>query len=347
MFTLHVLFKVRDRAYPEETARLRAAAERFELAVQHARGLSTVEKPKWSLPMALGWRGHLDSTRQFCLDCCLSWPEHLLKLPADQRDCAAHCVEEIEKRISLLGSSRLADFVAQLKAIDTCMILNGQLISYVGDTDFNPKFAAAIVHDQKKWAALFEALFENRWLDSNNPRQYLNTVATTIYRRDVRPDVSGRDSQGFEHRAGSGGRIKQSDALSSEYLLLDELAEEPSEVLFERRVTEMSISALQAAAADDLRLKEYIDAIVRNPKWKRPAIWASLRWNEAEGKAVDRRYRRLRKRLRDMGAGMEWREVPTPCASASQFVYFELLQDGARGKRFGVYQHKSLEIEEK
>ena len=113
------------------------------------------------------------------------------------------------------------------------------------------------------------------------------------------------------------------------------------------RFTEKSVSALQAAAAADFRLKEYVDAIVRNPKWKRPAIWASLGWNETEGKAVDRKYRRLRKGLRDIGAGMEWREVPTPGSSASQSVYFEQLQDGTRGKMFGVYQHKPLETEEK
>jgi hypothetical protein len=64
--------------------------------------------------------------------------------------------------------------------------------------------------------------------------------------------------------------------------------------------------------------------------------------------AVDRKFRRLRKQLRDRGAGMALRQVPTPGISdANQMAYFETLYDGARGRERGVWQHKPLKIDEK
>lgn len=102
-----------------------------------------------------------------------------------------------------------------------------------------------------------------------------------------------------------------------------------------------------AAAADDPMLDEYVHALVLYPNWTKGAIWGKLGWAEREGKAVDRRYRRLRKRLKEIGAGMEWREMAEPGASASKTTYFEVLKDGTLGRQFGVIQHKPTETDEK
>jgi hypothetical protein len=49
-----------------------------------------------------------------------------------------------------------------------------------------------------------------------------------------------------------------------------------------------------------------------------------------------------------MGAGMEWREMPSPgISNASQTTYFETLLEGKRGARFGVMQHKLLKQQER
>jgi hypothetical protein len=62
---------------------------------------------------------------------------------------------------------------------------------------------------------------------------------------------------------------------------------------------------------------------------------------------VDRQFRRLRQRLKQIGAGMEWREVPSGISNASQTTYFETLLDGKRGTKFGVVQHRLLKTQEK
>jgi hypothetical protein len=126
---------------------------------------------------------------------------------------------------------------------------------------------------------------------------------------------------------------------------LEEIALTPDEALFERRFTERSVSELLKAAEDPL-LAAYVRARVRNPQWKRRDIWISLGWPEKTGKAVDRQYRRLLQRMKDLGAGMEWRVVPKPGISeGSQLTYFEVLADGTRGGAFGVHQHKLLKTD--
>jgi hypothetical protein len=108
------------------------------------------------------------------------------------------------------------------------------------------------------------------------------------------------------------------------------------------------VRALEEKAREDPLLTDYLNAVTSNPKRKRADIWRELGWNEQQGKAVDRKYRWLRKLLKAQGAEMEWREAPLPGASdASKFFRFEVLQDGAKGNRFGVYQHKSLKIKKR
>jgi hypothetical protein len=345
--TTDILIELRDGPYLEERRNVILAVQAFNEVLKSSFNETRLSPPPlrqpkvWSVSDAIAWRDHVDSTRQFCEDCCYSWPIHLNSIPMDQRSAALECVKEIRKRIPLLRSGRLADAVKQYETLDKCMILNFKVVAYLEDVPNFMQFAQAIVHSQKKWAALMEALNSSRWLDSREPRGYLNTVASIIYRRDVRPDIAGRDSQGFEHWAGPGGKVKSTDALRPECLTLEEIAETPNEAVLERRFTERSVMELQAAATQDADLKSYVDAVVKNPKRKRFDIWAELGWSKQRGEKSDRKYRRLRQRLKELGAGMEWREIPSP-RSPSQTVYFEVLKDGAKGTGFGVYQHKPL-----
>jgi hypothetical protein len=106
----------------------------------------------------------------------------------------------------------LADAPEQHDAIEKCMILNCKLGGYAGYASMVEQFAEAIVHSRKRWAAFLEALFGSKWLASRTPSAYLTRVTARIYSQ-VQPDTNGRDSRGFYHRAGPGGRIGDGDAL--------------------------------------------------------------------------------------------------------------------------------------
>ncbi|HEY7334977.1 MAG TPA: hypothetical protein VH639_08840 [Bryobacteraceae bacterium] len=348
---LNALFELRDAPNEADVERLEEAAKVFNRAMEGARGRhpSNDETELWSLDEMLAWRWALDRARWACQACCYSWRTmHLGKLPNEQRKAALSCIEQMESRVTILLSGRLADMSDQIEACKKCVVLSAQLAGYADETASIMLYAEAIVHHESRWAAFLEALISTEWLESKKSFGYLNTVTGRLYRREVRPDVSGKDSQGFDHRAGPGGRIKGSDALQSSHLKLDEVAELPDHVFLERRYTERSVSELRKVAEGDPQLREYIEAIIRNPKWKRPDVWASLGWDEKVGQRVDRRFRRLRQRLKEMGAGMEWREMPSPgISNASQTTYFETLLEGKRGARFGVMQHKLLKQQER
>ena len=116
----------------------------------------------------------------------------------------------------------------------------------------------------------------------------------------------------------------------------------PIEGLLQRKYSYQSVTELEAAAREDPETAEYVACKVRNPRWSPEAISRHLNWDEKRGKRVDRRYRRLRNRLKDLGAGMQRREyAPPPGVSDANFtMYFEELFDGSRGRKTGVWQHR-------
>jgi hypothetical protein len=368
------LFSPSDRLVLANAAQEIAMSARYEVPGEGQEPLSAED--------LLAWWDHLDKARSLCVNLCRASRAHdWSEATAPQKTTILACLEEIEKRISILWLRSLQEVGEQLDAIEKCMILGAQLAGYCGDVAVAMAFAEEITHDKRRWASFLEALVGSRWLDSDSPRAYLNRTTQTVYIKG-RPDRAGRDSQGMYHRAGQGGVTKPSDALygfnipsrgaerikksdpppTPEELAydyaprgstncshsLEEIVEKPSEPILERVFTQQSVRELEEAARKDPRLTAYIRVTASHPKWKRAAIWQSLGWNEQDGKALDRRYRRLRNRLRTQGAGMEWREIPELGVSqASQNVYFEVLQDGARGSCFGLYQHKSLKTKEK
>lgn len=296
----------------------------------------------------LTWWDCLEQMRRLFVQGCRVWrQDEWHGLGRSQKVEALRCVNEIEQRIPLLGSRKPSHMTVQKTAIQQCMILMKTIAAYLGDGQRVIRFADVIFHQPQWWAALQEAVVECEWLDKRSPIEYLGKVASIKYDQNC-PDYGGEDSQGVEHQRGAGGKIRRTDALRQLTITLEEIAEMPDQVLLERRFTQSSIGELLKAASNDAPLAKYVDAVIRNPKWKREDVWASLGLTETVGRAVDRRYRRLRKRLRDLGAGMEWRTVPQPGISeGSQFTVFQVLADGTRGAKFGVTQHKLLITSEK
>lgn len=330
-----------------------------------------------SAAAVLAWWEFLEQERKLFMDACRAGRAHDWR--TEEEAAALKCVAEIEKRIPSLNSRRLRDLTAQWNAIEKCTVLCCKIATYCGDAANAERLAELITRTKHRWAALVEALCCTRWLDSDSPLAYLNRTTQTIYRQ-VRPERAGRDSQGMVHRAGQGRATKPSDPLHGfntppsaagrakkadppptlEELTFDytpsqsavdcgslaEMVEEPSETVWCRRFTESSVRALEESAREDPLLTDYLKAVTNNPKRKRADIWRELGWSAQQGKAVDRGYRRVRKLLKAQGVGMEWLEAPG-ASDASKFFRFEVLQDGAKGNRFGVYQHKSLKIKGK
>src|ERR1035441_10417851 len=106
----------------------------------------------------------------------------------------------------------------------------------------------------------------------------------------------------------------------------------------ERRFTMRSVAELEAAAQNDIEMRDYVAYKVGYPDWQASELWHALGWDDARGKAVDRRYRRLLNQLRESGAGMEWRTAPVAGLTSATY-FFETLYDGARGTERGVWQH--------
>jgi hypothetical protein len=334
---------------PSDATLLADAREEIELSARF-------EKPGQAPVSAadvLDWWEILERDRKLFMDACRAGRAYRWR--EEDEAVALQCVAEIETRIPTLNSRRLWDVRAQWNAIEKCTVLCVKLSTYCGDVANAERLAELITHHKHRWSALVEALCCSRWLASDSPLAYLNRTIQPIYRQG-RPDRAGRDSQGMGHRAGQGGATKRSDALygfntprssagkPARYpLSLEEHVEQPSETVLERRFTQGSVLRLEQAARKDPRLAAYIKEVVDNPERKPADIWRGLSLSELEGKAVDRKYRRLRKRLKAQGAGMEWRLATVPGVSdASQFSYFEVLADGAKGSRFGVHQHKPL-----
>jgi hypothetical protein len=304
-----------------------------------------------SAAAVLDWWDFLEQQRKLFMDACRAGRAYHWR--REDEAVALQCVAEIEKRIPPLNSLHLLDVPAQWNAMEKCTVMCCQLSTYCGDVANAARLAELITHHKNRWAALVEALCCTRWLDSERPLAYLNRTTQTIYRQ-VQPDSAGLDSQGMGHLPGEGVATKITDALrgfntprSDRHLSLGDLVEQPSEALLERRFTQGSVANLEEAARKDPRLAAYINEVIANWERKPADIWRELGWNEREGKAVDRQYRRLRKRLKAQGVGLEWCVAPVPSQSdANQFVCFEVLEDGARGPRWGVHQHKPLKLKE-
>lgn len=220
--TLNILFARREAPFEEEARRLTEAVQAFNgaygshLASAPSNSPST-EKRLWSLTKAFYVRDYLDETLQFCEACSYSWRVHLQTIPVGQGQVALKNIEELERRIPLLRSGRLADLPVQLRTVDQCMLLNTALVAFVGDGPSLRKLSDHIVKNRKMWSSFVEALVGPAWLQAASPRAYLKKISHRIYYQEAQPDLE-RDSQGVRHRQGNGGRkIGKKDVLDRLY----------------------------------------------------------------------------------------------------------------------------------
>jgi hypothetical protein len=192
-------------------------------------------------------------------------------------------------------------------------------------------FAQFIIGSPDKWQPLCSVLVENQlaglndWRQADSPVKWVKKVANPIAQKESRTRTYAVDP------------ADEPDIVS-----LEKIAEMPIDGLLQRKYSHQSVAELEAAAKDDPETAEYVACKVRNPRWSPDAISRHLNWDEKRGKRVDRRYRRLRNRLKELGAGMQCREYgPPPGISDANFtMYFEELFDGSRGRKAGVWQHR-------
>lgn len=182
-------------------------------------------------------------------------------------------------------------------------------------------------------------LLERRWLFKfpDYPDRYLAAAAINEY-KDVYlfggvPRVSDALYRDPDSELGEGVSGRGT-------VPLEDIAEMPDEVLVERRYTEQSVEELLAAVADYPDLVEYVRLVVADPYRRRSDLWQELGWSDIQGKRVDRRFRRLRDRIRRSGAGTVWIPCGGHLSEANWTVYFEPLFDGSRGKQTGTWQHR-------
>lgn len=163
------------------------------------------------------------------------------------------------------------------------------------------------------------------WRDAASPAKWVKTATNNIANKEYWVPKYAVDP-----------------TINKELLGLEEIAEMPCEAIVEHRYTQRSVAELEAAAKEDSELAEYVSAKIRYPDWQREDIWKKLAWDREHGERVDRRYRRLRKRVREVGGGIQCREYRArPGISDASFTaYFEPLWDGTRGTVNGVWQHR-------
>ncbi len=208
----------------------------------------------------------------------------------------------------------------QQTKIQACQAACAALGVYADQVASVKTFCEAIVGLRSKWEAFSVALVENGLHDWRDWRQHPRPF---LWLKKVTSDIANKQALDYTE--------------DQETISLEEIAEVPGQALMERRYTVKSVAELQQAAENDPEMREYISAKIRFPKFARTDIWRELGWDLRRGGRVDRRYLRLRKQLRDEGIGMEWRSSPSLSGDASWASFFEVLYNGAKGRKAGAW----------
>jgi hypothetical protein len=244
---------------------------------------------------------------------------------------AKRLIAEIDAQLPLFTRRNPIYIPTQQRCKDRCVMVVADLLICTGDVECIQILSRYIAGSAGKWPLFSRAVVENHlsgkkdWREANSPAKWVKTTTNNL---------ADKEYWVLDHAVNPAERR---DVVS-----VEEIAELPVEAAFEPKYTQRSIAELEAAASEDADVKAYINAKVRYPDWQCQAIWNHLGWDEDRGKRVDRRYRRLRKRIRELGGGIQCREYrPRPGISDANFTtYFEELFDGAQGRRTGVWQHR-------
>jgi hypothetical protein len=235
-------------------------------------------------------------------------------------------IELLEYGLKILSERRVSLFERQRRCVKLCAFVHAALAIYDEDITALRKFSNFVVSDAEQWPALSKALVESHlrgwkdWRQANDPPAWVASVTRNISETE-----------------------RKDDQPNAETLPLEEIAEKPNEAVLVPRFTERSVSELIEAASHDPELREY--TFLRARGWKTEAIRRKLGWSPEKAATVSKRFRRLRNRLRDQGAGIQCRiATPHPAMSdASCTVFFEPLFDGTHGAETGIWQHKSTQ----
>lgn len=232
-------------------------------------------------------------------------------MPTESATRVQECLHQIERMMPLSLRRDLVLIPEQQRCKDS----------------FGMFYSAAMV-----WAGhkdCLESFGQKDWRYSHSPVKWVKGVTNNIAEKESRTTRHAVDPSG------------EPDSVS-----LEEIAELPIEGLLRQKYSYQSVTDLEAAAKDDPETAAYLTCKIHNPSWTCEVISRHLGWDERRGKRVDRRYRRLRSRLKELGAGIPCREYGPPpgITEANCTTYFEELYDESRGRRTGVWQHRDSQL---
>jgi len=287
---------------------------------------------KFLLSELIDWFDFMDWAYLVNSRVCVVFGAALKSMSVQDALRANGCLNELEDLMSILAVRHPGLIPVQQRCKDLCAMLLGELLVCCGDVDCLRIFSKHVAGSADRWQSLSRALTENRlfgqkdWRQASSPAKWVSRTTNNIAAKESRTS-----------------RYAVDPAEGPETVPLEEIAELPVEALLEKKYTYQSVAQLEAAANEDPEVAEYLACKIRNPAWSRDAIWHQLGWDDQNGERVDRRYRRLRRRLRELGVGIQCREYSPPAgvSDASCTVYYEELFDGIRGKKTGVWQHRN------
>jgi len=278
------------------------------------------------------WFDFMEQVHWHNLIVCHFFRSQLSSMPVQDAQRAEACIREIEGMMPIFTRMHLSLFATQQRCKDLCVMLCGELMVCGGFVDCIREFSLHIAGSAEHWPQFSQALVENNlsgqkdWRQANSPANWVKATTNNIAQKEYWVPEYAVDPR------------ENKEKLSLE---AEEVAELPSEALVERRYTQRSLAELEAAVKDDADVAEYLRSKIRYPGWSRDQIWQHLGWDAARGERVDRRYRRMRTRLRQLGAGIQCRYQPRHGLSAASFTsYLEPLWDGTHGRESGVWQHR-------
>ena len=262
---------------------------------------------------------------------CHFFKHHLPAMAPQDAQRAAECIRQIESIKPIFTKLDLALIPQQQRLKDVTLVLEMELIVCVGCVEGIELLSHHIVGSAEQWPSFAQALVGNSlhrqrdWRHAKSPAKWVKKATNNLAKKEFWVSqfaVNPLDNQNT--------------------VSLEEIAELPAEAVCEPKYTQRSIAEFEAAVKEDPEVTEYVAAKVRFPSWRRDAIWRHLGWDDKRGDRVDRRYRRARTRIRELGGGIQCRDYcpPAGVSDANCTVYFEPLLDGAHGIKTGVWQHR-------
>ena len=260
--------------HAEEIGRLSEVVSRFNAATasrREARAHSGDDQNRrvWSLSSARAWRDDLDRARHVFEQSCQSLRFHLDGALAKHRERALKCIEEMEHRIPLLYSGRLADVPQQREAINQIVLLSVRLFVYADDHESLERFSNYIVpagDEQaafRNMAAFCQAVMgddlggQQDWLKQVDSLEWVRAEAqrlASVYEQD--------------------GRLNSDGKLIREQALRDPLGEDPDEL---SAAGSLDKASFEMAEHPDVRAEiQDLDGVLKhaglNPKQRKSLL---------------------------------------------------------------------------